>query len=895
MQIEKRYDPNSSREKWYQFWLDNNLFTADPNSERAQAGKTYSIVIPPPNVTGILHIGHALNNTLQDILCRWKRMEGFEVLWMPGTDHAGIATQNVVEKHIAKEEGVTRYDLGREKLVERIWMWKEQYGNTILRQLRYLGSSCDWSRTRFTMDEGCSRAVREVFVRLYEDGYLYRGTYLVNWCPRCHTTLSDDEVEYQDKKGAFYHIKYPIADGKGKSLDIATTRPETMLGDTAVAVHPEDERYKHLIGKHVMLPLMNRKLPIIADDYVDREFGTGALKITPAHDINDFEIGKRHNLEQINIFTEKAIINENGGRYEGMDRFEARKKIVEDLKEQDYLIDVEDMDHRIGQCYRCETLIEPYLSLQWFINMKPLMEGPRQAVREGRVRYIPKNWENTYFAWVDNVRDWPISRQIWWGHRIPVWYCEDCGELTVPREDPDQCAHCGSTNIRQDEDVLDTWFSSALWPFSTMGWPEETNELKAFYPTTTLVTAHDIIYFWVARMIMMGLYIMKDVPFYDVYITALVRDSHGRKMSKSLGNAIDPIDVINKYGVDSVRFTLAILAAQGRNINLAEDRIEGYRNFTNKIWNATRLILATIEDDEKLSSTIPEEHLEWQDRWILSRLQHTIAACRKGMEEYKFNESADALYHFVWHEYCDWYLELIKPRLYGEDENAKNTVKIVAFQVLECTLRMLHPFVPFITEEVWQILKKVDIPNEDVISVSCTTYPKPDTSRFDDALENDVKRFQEIIYTIRNIRGELGIAPNTETTVDFKIHSDADEAFLQRFYPAMASLSKITPELRADTDLEPHPASSVGIVSGCEIRVHWPAEVEEKEIERLKKQIMQLQGMLEKRDKKLSNKSFTGKAPKEVVEGERNRYEQEKSELERLNHQLELLSVPQKS
>lgn len=501
MEIAKRHDPDATREKWYQFWLDHDLFRADPHSSKP----AFSIVIPPPNVTGKLHIGHALNNTLQDILCRWKRMEGYEILWMPGTDHAGIATQNVVEKEIAKE-GLSRHDLGRDQLVERIWQWKEEYGEAILRQLRYLGSSCDWSRTRFTMDEGCSRAVREVFVRLFNDGYLYRGHYLVNWCPRCHTTLSDDEVEYSDENGAFYHIHYPLADSEGH-LTVATTRPETMLGDTAVAVHPEDDRFSHLIGQHVVLPLMERRIPIIGDSYVDREFGTGALKITPGHDINDFEMGKRHGLEEINIFNEDATINENGGLYQGMDRYAARKKVVEDLKARGLLEKIEDHQHRVGNCYRCSTVVEPYLSEQWFVKMKPLMEEPIQAVRDGRIRFVPKQWENTYFAWVENVRDWPVSRQIWWGHRIPVWYCADCGKMTVALEDPDRCAHCGSANIRQDDDVLDTWFSSALWPFSTMGWPEATPELAKFYPTSVLVTGHDIIYFWVARMIMMGLYI----------------------------------------------------------------------------------------------------------------------------------------------------------------------------------------------------------------------------------------------------------------------------------------------------------------------------------------------------------------------------------------------------
>ncbi|NPU98686.1 MAG: valine--tRNA ligase [Candidatus Omnitrophica bacterium] len=882
MEIAKRYEPAASREQWYQFWLEHKLFHADPASPKPP----YSIVIPPPNVTGKLHIGHALNNTLQDILCRWKRMEGFEVLWMPGTDHAGIATQNVVEKQLAAE-GLTRYDLGREKLVERIWRWKQEYGDTIIRQLKYLGCSCDWDRLRFTMDEGCSRAVREVFVRLYEDGFLYRTHYLVNWCPRCHTTLSDDEVEYSDATGHFYYIAYPLEDGSDR-LVIATTRPETMLGDTAVAVHPDDERYKHLVGKTVILPLLERRIPVIADTYVDREFGTGALKITPAHDLNDFEMGKRHNLEQINILNDDATINANGGPYQGLDRYAARRRVIEDLTARGLLLKVEELAHRTGACYRCGTVIEPYLSLQWFIKMKPLMQEPLQAVREGRVRFIPQPWENTYFAWVENVRDWPVSRQIWWGHRIPVWYCQECGGMTVPRTDPEQCIHCGSRDLRQDEDVLDTWFSSALWPFSTMGWPEETPELQTFFPTSTLVTAHDIIYFWVARMIMMALYIRKDVPFRDVYITALVRDAQGRKMSKSLGNTIDPIDVIDKYGADSVRFTLAILAAQGRNINLAEERIEGYRNFTNKIWNASRLILATIQEGERLPPAAPGL-LEWMDRWILSRLQRTIAAARKGMEEYKFNEASEALYQFVWHEYCDWYLELIKPRLYGDNPEAQAAVKAMAFRVLESALRMLHPFVPFITEEIWQILKPLGVVDEEAISISQTRYPQVDAALIDEALEAEVAKFQKIVYTVRNIRGELGIAPSARTTVEFKIQNGPDQQFLEKYYPHMTTLVNINENLQAGTDLEPHPASSVGLVDGCEIRVLWPAEVEAMEIKRLLKQIEQLEASIASRGKKLANEAFTARAPREVVEKERERFEVEKQEHERLSHQLALL------
>lgn len=884
MELDKRYDPASSREHWYQFWQDRDLFTADPNSGKPK----YSIVIPPPNVTGKLHIGHALNNTLQDILSRWKRMEGYEVLWMPGTDHAGIATQNVVEKQLAKEN-ITRHDLGREKLIERIWEWKQEYGDTIIHQLKYMGSSCDWSRLRFTMDEGCSHAVREVFCRLYEDGHLYRGNFLVNWCPRCHTTLSDDEVEYVDKKGNFWHIHYKFEEGDGH-VTIATTRPETMLGDTSIAVHPDDERYQHLIGKNVILPLLNRPIPVIADEYVDKEFGTGALKITPAHDINDFEVGKRHGLEEINILNDDATINENGGQYAGLDRYKARKQIVKDLEEQGLLDHIEEHEHRVGTCYRCNTVIEPYLSLQWFINMKPLMEEPIKAVREDRTKFIPKNWENTFFAWVENVRDWPISRQIWWGHRIPVWYCQDCGAENVSREDPTKCAKCGSANLKQDEDVLDTWFSSALWPFSTMGWPQQTKELEAFYPTSTLVTGHDIIYFWVARMMMMGLYIMKDVPFSDVYITALVRDEQGRKMSKSLGNAIDPIDVIDKYGADSVRFTLAIMAAQGRNINLAEDRIEGYRNFTNKIWNASRLILATIDEGETLSTELPND-LAWSDRWILSRLQEAVAKSRKGMEEFKFNEASDAVYRFVWNEYCDWYLELIKPRLYSDDGDVQRTVKSVALQVLETALRLLHPFCPFITEELWQKLKEIGIATSEIESISSTSYPTVNENLVDAAIEKEVQQFQDVVYTIRNIRGELGVSPSLETTVEFKTQTDGHTTFLNEYYPHIRTLCKINEDLKAGHDLADHPASSIGIADGMEIRVHWTDEVQKKEVVRLQKQIEQLNKVVAGREKKLSNDNFVARAPAEVVQQERDKCEQEKQEAAKLQNQLDVLGV----
>ncbi len=883
MELPTRYDPAASREQWYAFWEKHDLFHA-----RLDEGKPcYSIVIPPPNITGRLHIGHALNNTLQDVLCRWRRMEGDTVLWMPGTDHAGIATQNVVEKAL-QAEGITRHDLGREKMIERIWQWKEEYGGTIIRQLRYMGCSCDWARERFTMDEGLSAAVREVFVRLYHEGYIYRDTYLVNWCPRCHTAISDDEVEYIDEQGAFYYIRYPYADASG-ALIIATTRPETMLGDTAVAVHPEDERYKDIAGREVILPLLNRKIPVIADSYVDRAFGTGALKVTPAHDINDFEIGKRHNLQIINIFNSDATINENGGPYAGLDRMEARRKVLEDLKAQGLIEKVENLSHRVGVCYRCETLIEPFLSLQWFVKMKPLMEEPIRAVRDGRTVFIPKMWENTFFGWVENVRDWCISRQIWWGHRIPVWNCGDCGKETVTVKDPDKCAHCGSTNIQQDPDVLDTWFSSALWPFSTMGWPEQTPELEAFYPTSVLVTAHDIIYFWVARMMMMGLHIMGDVPFREVYITALVRDAQGRKMSKSLGNAIDPIDVIDKYGVDAMRFTLSIMAAQGRNINLAEERIEGYRNFTNKIWNAARLILATVDENHFDGKAFREAqfNLSWPDRWIRSRLQHAIDATVKGMREYKFNEAAEAVYQFVWHEYCDWYLELIKRRLYGEDPTERAAAQQTALFVLESTLRLMHPFMPFLTEEIWQMLRKIGCTEQsDIPSIMVAAYPKPDFSLVEKDLERDADRFRKILYTIRNIRGELGIAPSVQTNVEFLIRDGQQDGFLRRYWADMRPLCNLNEDLRVLNKWEEKPASSSGLVDGIEIRVLWPEEVWEKEYARLEKQLIRLEQDTERRRAKLSNEQFVGKAPAQVVEKERTVLAQAEEELELIRRKV---------
>ncbi|TNF50989.1 MAG: valine--tRNA ligase, partial [Deltaproteobacteria bacterium] len=657
--LNKGYEPHDVERKWYKKWEDDGRFCADEKSAKPH----YSIVIPPPNVTGVLHMGHALNNTLQDILARWKRMCGCEVLWMPGTDHAGIATQNVVEKQLATE-GLDRHAIGREEFIDRVWKWREESGGQIIEQLKRLGASCDWGRERFTMDDGLSKAVREVFVRLYEDDLIYRANRLINWCPRCHTALSDLEVEHEDKKGHLWHLRYPVP-GTDRHLVVATTRPETMLGDTAVAVHPEDERYQDLIGKKVLLPLVNREIPIVADDYVDKEFGSGAVKITPAHDFNDFELGKRHDLEQINILDESGIINENGGPYQGQERYEARANVVADLENLDLLEKIDDYSNSVGECYRCKTVIEPYLSLQWYVKVGPLAEEAIKAVQQGDTRIIPQQWEKTYFEWMFNLQDWCVSRQIWWGHRIPVWYCEACEELTVTREDATACIHCGSTDIRQDTDVLDTWFSSALWPFSTMGWPEQTETLNKFYPTSCLVTGFDILFFWVARMMMMGHKFMDQVPFKDVYIHALVRDAQGQKMSKSKGNVIDPLHIVDEYGADAFRFTLTSFAAMGRDVKLSTDRIGGYRNFCNKLWNASRFTLMNLEGFDPSGIDLSAHELSDADRWILTRLEEASRQTNSTLDEYKFNEAASTLYAFTWHNFCDWYIEMAKDDLYG--------------------------------------------------------------------------------------------------------------------------------------------------------------------------------------------------------------------------------------
>ncbi len=861
MELASVYDPKKVEEKWYRIWEDSGDFHADENDSR----EPYSIVIPPPNVTGNLHMGHALNNTLQDILIRWRRMQGNSALWMPGMDHAGIATQNVVER-LLKEEGKSKDDLGREAFVRRVWEWKEHSGGQIQRQLRRLGCSLDWVRERFTLDDGLSQAVRKVFVDLYKEGLIYQGYRIINWCPRCRTALSDIETEYQDIKGALYHIHYPFKDGSGY-ITVATTRPETMLGDTAVAVNPDDERYVHLVGRVLILPLLNREIPIIADSFVSKEFGTGMVKVTPAHDPNDFEIGKRHNLPEINILNEQGYINENGGRYHGLDRFEARKKVVEDLKVQGLLEKIEEHNHAVGHCYRCHTIVEPYMSKQWFVKIKPLAEEAIKAVEEERIRFVPKSWEKTYFEWMRNIRDWCISRQLWWGHRIPAFYCTECGHINVELDDPIKCVKCGSENLCQDSDVLDTWFSSALWPFSTMGWPEETKTLKKYYPTFVLVTGFDIIFFWVARMIMMGLKFMNEVPFRDVYIHALVRDEHGQKMSKSRGNVIDPLVMMDEYGTDAFRFTLAIFAAQGRDVVLSEKRIDGYRAFCNKIWNAVRFILMNLNNEFSLRELKVDE-LEQFDRWILHRLNGAIRAVQKFLEEYRFNDAAQEIYEFWWHEFCDWYLEMVKNRLYGESSSASaDTARQVLFYVLKNAVKLLHPFMPFISEEIWERVKK---PDEKRLVLE--SWPAADDRFAFEKETRDTDVFKEIVYKIRNIRGELNIPPAKKANVVFCPKSNYMIELLNQTTPYIQSMAKVE-NVIINKEYKASKTDASAVLSDCEIYVPLAGLIDiDKEKERLEKEIDKVKADLERISAKLANKNFIDKAPVEVVEKEKARH-----------------------
>jgi valyl-tRNA synthetase len=869
--LPKAYEPGAVEKNWYDVWERNGWFHADENSPKPH----YSIVIPPPNVTGVLHMGHALNNTLQDILARWKRMTGHEVLWMPGTDHAGIATQNVVEKQLAAE-GLDRHELGREKFMDRVWRWREESGGQIINQLKRLGASCDWERERFTMDEGLSRAVREVFVRLYEEGLIYRDNRLINWCPRCHTALSDLEVEHDEKRGHLWHLRYPVK-GCDRFLVVATTRPETMLGDTAVAVHPEDERYRDLIGETVILPLLEREIPIIADEYVDREFGTGVVKITPAHDFNDFEVGKRHHLEFINIFDLSGVINENGGPYRGLDRYAGRNQVIEDLEAKGLLEKVEDYGLSVGECYRCKTVIEPYLSLQWYVKVGPLAEEAIKAVQDGRTRIVPAQWEKTYFEWMFNLKDWCISRQIWWGHRIPAWFCDDCGAITVARQDPDRCSACGSRNIRQETDVLDTWFSSALWPFSTMGWPEETLPLKKFYPTSCLVTGFDILFFWVARMMMMGLKFMDEVPFREVYIHALVRDALGQKMSKSKGNVIDPLSIIDEYGADAFRFTLAAFAAMGRDIKLSTERIAGYRAFANKLWNAARFALMNLSDfsPEEVNKQLRSPDLSLADNWILVRLAEAAKQTNDALADYRFNEAASVLYAFTWHEFCDWYIELVKDDLYGKDPAARARAQAVLYTVLEQLLRLLHPIMPFITEEIWQSL-----PGErPEPSIMHADYPTGEGLPGDPEKARRMEIIMEIIRGIRNIRGEMDVPPGKQIAAVLDCRTEESAAIAaegERYLRALARVNELTCGIGV---ARPEKAATQ-VAGDVEILLPLAGMINlEEEEKRLQKEMAKIEKDVAMFEKKLSNEDFVAKAPADVLVKDRGKLAEAREKL----------------
>jgi valyl-tRNA synthetase len=853
-EIPKTYNPQEVESRWYQWWESKGFFRADASSQKPP----FVMMMPPPNVTGSLHMGHMLNQTVHDVIARRKRMQGFNTLWLPGMDHAGIATQNVVEKELRKE-GLSRYDLGREKFVQRVWEWKEQYGGIILKQTRRIGSSCDWSRERFTLDAGLSRAVREVFVRLYEEGLIYRGKRLINWCPRCHTALSDLETIYEPVDSKLYYIKYPIKGTPGAFVEVATTRPETMLGDTAVAVNPKDERYKKYRGQSVVLPLTNRELPFIEDDVVDLQFGTGVVKVTPAHDPADFDMGQRHGLAQISIIDEDAKITAEGGPYQGLDRAEARKRVLEDLDAQGLLVRTESLKNNVGHCQRCHTVVEPLLSTQWFVQIKPLAEPAIAAVEQGRTEFVPANWSNTYFQWMRNIRDWCISRQLWWGHRIPAWYCDDCGEMIVSRTDVDHCPKCSSGKIRQDQDVLDTWFSSGLWPFSTLGWPDQTDDLQAFYPTTLLVTAYDIIFFWVARMMMFGLKFMNDVPFKAVYITGIVRDAERQKMSKSKGNVVDPLEICDRYGTDAVRFALARMGAPGTDIAVSDDLLESYRAFATKIWNAARFIFRHVDESDRLPSLaeLQQSDLSLADQWILSRLAHATAEVNRSVELYNLHEGARHVYSFFWHEFCDWYLEMIKLH----PERSKPTLLFV----FESALRLLHPFMPFITEELWQ-----NVPHKGE-SIVIAPYPDFDLNLFPESIETSMTLLQDIIVKVRNIRSEMnvdakqavGVRIATTDPALTKLFADARDYI---FKLAQVSQLEVVPQLGDDKLAARAVAGSLAL----EVPLAGLIDVE-AERARLKKEMEKAQREIDNLQRKLSQASFVERAPKEVVEENRRR------------------------
>ncbi len=871
-ELPKTYDPKSVEDKLYKFWVDSGFFHAEVNPDK----KPYTIVIPPPNVTGQLHMGHAFDETLQDILIRTKRMQGYEALWMPGTDHAGIATQIKVEENLRKEEGLTRYDLGREEFLKRVWAWKDKFGSRIISQLKKLGTSCDWDRERFTMDEGCSKAVREVFVNLYNKGLIYKGHRIINWCPHCATALSDAEVEYETQPGKLWHIRYPLADGSGE-LVVATTRPETFMGDTGVAVNPNDERYKHLIGKTCILPIMNREIPIFGDEYVDMEFGTGCVKVTPCHDPNDFEMGQRHNLEQILVFNEDATVNANGGKYEGMDRYECRKAVVKDLEEGGWLVKIEDHEHNVGTCYRCGTTVEPMTSAQWFVKMAPLAKPAMDVVNEGKTKFVPDRFSKTYLRWMENVHDWCISRQLWWGHRIPAFYCDDCGEMTVSKTDVCTCPKCGGTHIHQEEDVLDTWFSSALWPFSTLGWPDKTKELEYFYPTSTLVTGYDIIFFWVARMIFSGVEHMGETPFKTVYIHGLVRDAQGRKMSKSLGNGIDPLEVIDQYGADALRFTLATGNSPGNDMRFSDERVQASRNFCNKIWNASRFIQMNLTIDKNKAVELPSD-LAIEDKWIISKFNTLVADVTRNIDQYELGLAAAKLNDFIWENFCDWYIEIAKTRLQTGDENVQ---KVLCY-VLSGAMQLLHPFMPFITETIWQAL-----PHEGP-SVMVSAWPEYKDELHFAAEEAQMESLMDAVRAIRNRRAEMNVPPSKKAKVLILTEKKDTFSAGAGFFPKLAYASEI--EL---IDAVPADAAKMASVVTGDAQIYMPmGDLIDFEAERarLGKEKSKVEADIDFVMKKLNNPKFVDKAPEKVVAAEREKADKLREHLAKLEESIAALN-----
>ena len=847
--LAKTYDPREVEDRIYKSWLDGGYFHAEADP----AKKPYTIVIPPPNITGQLHMGHALDETLQDILVRFRRMQGYCTLWLPGTDHASIATEAKIVEAMRKE-GIKKEDIGREAFLERAWDWKAKYGGRIVEQLKKLGSSCDWQRERFTLDEGCSKAVREVFVRLYEKGLIYRGKRIINWCPHCRTSISDAEVEFSERDGYFWHVRYPFKDGSGY-IELATTRPETMLGDTAVAVHPDDERYKALVGKTLILPLVGREIPLIADGYVERDFGTGVVKITPAHDPNDFEVGLRHNLEVINVMDDSGSINENGGKYAGMTGLEARKKIVEDLKEQGFLVKVEPIKHNVGSCYRCGTVVEPRVSTQWFVKMEPLAKPALEAVREGKVRFIPERFTKIYYHWMENIKDWCISRQLWWGHRIPAWYCRDCGEIVVSRETPHKCPKCGSENLKQDEDTLDTWFSSALWPFSTLGWPDETPDFKYFYPTDTLVTGYDIIFFWVSRMIFSAIEQTGEVPFKTVLIHGLVRDEQGRKMSKSLGNGIDPLKIIGEYGADALRFMLAAGNSPGNDMRFSPDKVQASRNFANKIWNASRFIQMNI-DGRDVKNALPDK-LALEDKWIVDLFNNTAKEVTANLERFELGIAVQKLYDFLWNEFCDWYIEISKIRLNSDDEAAAQNARQVLVWVMSGTVKLLHPFMPFITEEIWQALP------HDGKTIMMAGWPEYDGKLSFAQASEEMGKIMDAVRAVRNRRSEMNVPPSRKTHMYIETASKETFAKGIDIMKRLAYAENIV--ISSEIDLD----GAVTVVTP-DAKIFIPTDDlvdREAELKRLNKELESAQKQLCTANAKLKNEKFLSKAPEKVVDG----------------------------